>query len=228
MEPRRVVICDDHEIVREALKARISHTPGLEVAGEAVNGVDVVELTLRLKPDLLILDVEMPKANGISAIEAILAEDPEIKILIFTAHGHSNVIDLAARTGASGYLPKSASSSEIETAAEAVLSGGTYFPEEYARSAPEDRDELERLQLLSPRERQILDLLAGGMRAQGVATEIGIQTATVYTHVRNVVLKLGVDTRTQAVAIATKYSFLNADPDTPRPESGRRAGTTSR
>ncbi|MBK5232333.1 MAG: response regulator transcription factor [Thermoleophilia bacterium] len=214
MEPRRVVICDDHEIVREALKARISHAPGLEVAGEAVDGAEVVGLTLRLKPDLLIIDVEMPKANGISAIEAILAEEPKIRILIFTAHRHPNVIDLAARTGASGYLPKSASASEIETAAEAVLSGGTYFPEK-RRSDSDDSDELERLQLLSPRERQILDLLAGGMRAQGVAAEIGIQTATVYTHVRNVVLKLEVDTRTQAVAIATKYSFLNPVPDPP-------------
>ncbi len=214
MEPRRVVICDDHEIVREALKARISHAPGLQVAGEAVNGVEVVDLTLRLRPDLLIIDIEMPKANGISAIEAILAEDPEIRILIFTAHGHSNVVDLAARKGASGYLPKSASASEIETAAEAVLSGGTYFPEKRG-TTHEGSDELERLQLLSPRERQILDLLASGMRAHGVASEMGIQTATVYTHVRNVVLKLEVDTRTQAVAIATRYSFLNPDPETP-------------
>lgn len=214
MEPRRVVICDDHEIVREALKARISLAPGLEVAGEACDGVEVVGLTLRLQPDLLIIDVEMPKANGIDAIGAILAEVPDLKVLIFTAHGHSNVIDLAARRGASGYLPKSASVSEIETAAAAVLGGGTYFPEE-RRSASEDRDELERLQLLSPRERQILDLFASGMRAQGVAAEIGIQTATVYTHVRNVVLKLEVDTRTQAVAIATRYSFLDPDPETP-------------
>lgn len=212
---RRVVVCDDHEIVREALKARISHAAGLEVAGEAADGSEVVELTLRLKPDLLIIDLEMPKADGISAIEAILAADPKIRILIFTARGHADVIDLAARSGASGYLPKSASSSEIETAAEAVLSGGTYFPEKYVRSGPEDRDELERLLTLSPRERQILDLLASGMRAQGVSAEIGIQTATVYTHVRNSVLKLGVDTRTQAVAIATRYSFLNPGPDPP-------------
>lgn len=206
MESKLVVICDDHEIVREALKTRIGQTPGLEVAGEAADGVEVVELTLRLKPDLLIIDVEMPKANGISAIERILAADPEIRVLVFTAHGHSDVVDLAARSGASGYLPKSASASEIEAAAEAVLSGGTYFPEKGISGA--NGDELERLLRLSARERQILELLASGMRAQGVAAEIGIQTATVYTHVRNVVLKLEVDTRTQAVAIATKYAYL--------------------
>lgn len=213
MKPSRVVICDDHEIVRDALKARIGQAPGLTLAGEAVNGVEVVDLACELKPDLLIIDVEMPKANGISAIEAILAKEPDIRILIFTAHGQSDMIDLAARIGASGYLPKSASASEIETAAEAVLSGGTYFPEKHGPDS--DRDELERLQRLSPRERQILDLLASGMRAQGVAAEIGIQTATVYTHVRNVVLKLDVETRTQAVAIATKYSFLNPGPEPP-------------
>jgi len=207
MEPRRVVICDDHEIVREALKARIDQAPGLELAGEAVDGAEVVDLTLELKPDLLIIDIELPKASGISAIEEILARDPEVRILIFTAHGHPDVIDLATRTGAAGYLPKSASASEIETAARKVLEGGTYFPK--SKRPGSESDELERLRRLSPRERQILDLLASGMRAQGVATEIGIQTATVYTHVRNIVLKLEVDTRTQAVAIATRYSFLD-------------------
>ncbi|MGK2933229.1 MAG: response regulator transcription factor [Solirubrobacterales bacterium] len=211
MEPKRVVICDDHEIVREALKARIKDASGLELVGEAINGIEVVDLVFRLEPDLLIIDVEMPKANGIHAIENILGKKPGIKILIFTAHGNPNVIDLAARSGASGCLPKSASASEIDKAAKAVLSGDTYFP---ASKEADDDGELERLRKLSPRERQILDLLATGMRAQGVAAEIGIQTATVYTHVRNVVLKLDVDTRTQAVAIATRYSFLNSDPDT--------------
>ncbi|MGK2956013.1 MAG: response regulator transcription factor [Solirubrobacterales bacterium] len=215
MEPSRVIVCDDHEIVREALKARIAAAPGLDLVGEAADGIEVVDLAIGLKPDLLIIDVEMPKSDGIGAIESILAAEPEIKVLIFTAHGQPNVIDLAVRTGASGYLPKASPASEIETAAEAVLAGGSYFPEHHVMTGPEDRDELERLRLLSPRERQIIDLLASGMRAQGVADEIGLQTATVYTHVRNITLKLGVETRTQAVAIATKYSFLNPDPKNP-------------
>lgn len=213
MVTKKVVICDDHGIVREALKSRIDETAQLEVVGEAMDGESVIDLVLDLKPDLLIIDVEMPKPDGISAMSAILEREPEIKVLVFTAHQQPNVIDLAVRCGASGFLLKSASTSEIETAADAVLSGEKYFPDRERTPAPDERDELERLRMLSARERQILDLLATGMRARGVADEIGIQPATVYTHVRNVVLKLGVDTRTQAVAIATKYSFL--DPEHP-------------
>lgn len=213
MQTSRVVICDDHAIVREALKNRIGETANLEVVGEAEDGESVVNLVLEEKPDLLIIDVEMPKRDGIGAMSVILEKEPDLKVLIFTAHGQPNVIDLAIRCGASGYLLKSASTADIETAASTVLSGEKYFPDRPRTPAADERDELERLRMLSARERQILDLLATGMRARGVADEIGIQPATVYTHVRNVVLKLGVDTRTQAVAIATKYSFL--DPEHP-------------
>jgi len=215
MEPGRVVICDDHEIVREALKGRIRDAPGLELAGEAEDGEAAVRLVEELKPDLLIIDVEMPKMDGITALEAVLETGIDVKVLMFTAHGQPDVIGLAARSGASGYLLKSASVTEVQEAAEAVLAGGKYFPEHFVVPAAGERDDLERLRLLSARERQVLDLLATGMRARGVADEIGIQPATVYTHVRNVVLKLGVETQTQAVAIATRYSFLTPEASTP-------------
>lgn len=209
MKPRRVVICDDHEIVREALRTRINQIPDLELVGEAADGLAAIKLAADLAPDLLIVDVEMPTMDGITALEAILKATPELKVLMFTAHSQPNVIDLAIRSGACGYLLKSASTADIQTAAERVLAGEQYFPDRAGPPDANDRDELERLRLLSARERQILDLFATGMRARGVAEAIGIQPATVYTHVRNVVVKLGVDTRTQAVAIATKYSFLN-------------------
>jgi len=217
MQGSRVVICDDHAIVREALKNRIEESAELTVVGEAADGEEVLDLVADLKPDLLIIDVELPKSDGITAMSTILASEPALKVLVFTAHKQPNVLDLAVRCGASGYLLKSASTCEIMTAAKAVLSGEEYFPDRIEPPANES-DELERLRMLSPRERQILDLLATGMRARGVADEIGIQPATVYTHVRNVVLKLGVDTRTQAVAIATKYSFL--DPEGPEVTGG--------
>lgn len=207
---RRVLICDDHEIVREAVRARLEAIDGLEVVGEAADGPTSIALCRKLRPDLVIIDIEMPGIDGITATSRILKLWPEIRVLVFTAHDDPSVAALAADSGAAGYLAKSAGSVELREAIETVLAGGSWFPRIRKRNAEED-DTLTRLRRLSTRERQILSLLANGMRAEGVAKETGIQTATVYTHVRNIVTKLEVETRTQAVAMATRYSFLALD-----------------
>lgn len=204
-DPTRTLICDDHEIVREALRARLEKIDGVEVVGEAGDGQAAIGATRKLRPDLVLIDIEMPQLDGITATARITELWPETRVLIFTAHQEPNVSQLAAESGAAGCLVKSASGDELRDAIEAVVDGRRWFPGKGARSG---NDELFRLRELSPRERQILDLLASGMRAEGVAKEIGISPATVYTHVRNIVAKLGVETRTQAVAIATRYSFL--------------------
>ncbi len=211
MSDHRVLICDDHWIVRQAIRQRIDEIPGFEVVGEAGSGADVTGAVREHRPDLLVIDVEMPEVNGIEATARVLSRWPEIKVLVFTAHDEENLVRLAAREGASGFLVKSAEIDQIRDACETVMGGGRWFPG--WENQLEEEDELQRLRGLSDREREILALLASGMRAQGVAEEIGIQPATVYTHVRNVVAKLGVDTRTQAVAISTRYSFL--DPKDP-------------
>ncbi len=205
-DPTRILICDDHEIVREALRVRLKGIEGVEVVGEAADGQEAISATRKLRPDLVLIDIEMPRIDGITATSRIVELWPETRVLVFTAHQEPNVSRLAADSGASGYLVKSASSEELGEAIQAVTAGLPWFPGK-PRGATGD-DELSRLRALSPRERQILDLLAGGMRAEGVAKEIGISPATVYTHVRNIVAKLGVDTHTQAVAIATRYRFL--------------------
>ncbi len=205
-EPLRVLICDDHPIVREALRARIADMPEAEVAGEAADGLEAIERTRELKPAVVLLDVEMPGLDGITATRRITELWPEVRVIVFTAHDEPDVAALAAESGASGCLLKSSSRSRLFEAIRAVAGNGTWFPD---RPLHLDRnDHLARLRTLTARERQILDLLATGLRADGVADAIGISTATVYTHVRNTVAKLGVDTRAQAVAIATRYSFI--------------------
>jgi len=206
----RVLICDDHWIVREAIRSRVEEIPGFEVVGEVDNGADVIAAVREHRPDLLMVDVEMPGANGIQAMRGVLERWPETRVLVFTAHEERDLMRLAKREGASGFLVKSASRDEIRRACEALVEGRTWHPENLGDLAADDQ--LQRFQSLSDREREILSLLASGMRAQGVAAELFIQPATVYTHVRNVVSKLGVDTRTQAVAIATRYSFLDPQP----------------
>jgi DNA-binding NarL/FixJ family response regulator len=209
MSDARVLICDDHWIVREAIRSRVEEIPGFEVVGEVGDGRNVIDAVREHRPDLLMIDVEMPGTNGIQAMAQVLDRWPETRVLVFTAHEERNLVRLAVREGASGFLAKSASQEEIREACEALLAGETWFPGGLGRL--EDEDELQRLLSLSRREREILWLLASGMRAQGVAEALDIRPATVYTHVRNVVSKLEVDTRTQAVAIATRYAFLEPE-----------------
>ena len=206
MSGHRVLICDDHWIVRQAIRQRIDEIPGFEVVGEVADGAAVMSAVREHQPGLLVIDVELPEVNGIDAMDRVLSRWPDLKVLIFTAHEEEDLVRLAKRKGAAGFLVKSADTGEIRSACETVIAGGSWFPK--VSQGPRNGDELELLRSLSEREREILSLLATGMRAQGVADEIGIKPATVYTHVRNVVAKLGVETRTQAVAIATRYSFL--------------------
>ena len=107
-EAKRVVLCDDHEIVREAIKARMANSSIVEIVGEASNGRDVVNAVKELEPDVLIIDVEMPKRDGIEATKEVLKVRPRTKVIIFTAHAQPDLLALALRAGASGYVLKSA------------------------------------------------------------------------------------------------------------------------
>ncbi len=205
-----MVICDDHAIVREALKSRIEESPTLSLVGECADGKTSIGLVRKLKPDLLIIDVEMPELDGISAAEAVLKTDSEVKVIMFTAHGESNAIDLAARSGVSGYLLKSASVSEIDSAARKVLDGGSYFPQSGAARPPAPgtsstgcafyRTVSVRFSTCSRRECQP----AGWQRLSESSRRPSIPTFATWRE------KLDVDTQAQAVAIATNYSFLRA------------------
>src|ERR1700755_684850 len=185
-EARRVVLCDDHEIVREAIKARMSDSSVVEIVGEASNGRDVVDVVKEREPDVLIIDVELPKRDGIEATREVLKVRPRTKVIIFTAHAQPDLLALALRAGASG---------------------GPFLGGDFAGGKP---SEVEKLLELSPRERQILELLAEGLRVKEIAERLQLSPATVHTHVRNAIAKLEVDTRTEAVALAVKFSYLGA------------------
>jgi len=115
-EAKRVVLCDDHEIVREAIKARMLNSSIVEIVGEAGNGRDVVEVVKELEPDVLIIDVELPKRDGIEATKEVLKARPRTKVIIFTAHAQPDLLALALRAGASGYVLKSAPAEDIARA----------------------------------------------------------------------------------------------------------------
>jgi len=205
-EARRVVLCDDHEIVREAIKARMADSSVVEIVGEAGNGRDVVDVVKELEPDVLIIDVELPKRDGIEATREVLKVRPRTKVIIFTAHAQPDLLALALRAGASGYVLKSAPSEDIARAIEVVAGGGTFVGTELGQGA----GEVEKLLELTPREREILELLAEGLRVKQIADRLSLSPATVHTHVRNAIARMEVDTRTEAVALAVRFSYLGA------------------
>jgi DNA-binding NarL/FixJ family response regulator len=206
-EPKRVVLCDDHEIVREAIKARMADAEdGLRIVGEAGDGEEVVEKVVELEPDVAIVDVELPGRDGIEATKEILKARPQTKVIIFTAHAQPDLLSLALRAGASGYVLKSAPSEDIARAVQVVAGGGTFVGAELGTGA----GEVEKLLDLTRREREVLELLAEGLRVKEIAERLTLSPATVHTHVRNAIAKLEVDTRTEAVALAVRFSYLGA------------------
>ena len=205
--PKKVVLCDDHEIVREAIKARMAESTAIEIVGEAADGAEVINVVRKLKPDVLIIDVELPERDGIETTKVVLDRMPELKVVIFTAHAQPDLLALALQAGATGYVLKSAPAEDIARAVKAVTGGGTFLGGDFAGGKP---SEVEKLLELSPRERQILELLAEGLRVKEIAERLGLSPATVHTHVRNAIAKLEVDTRTEAVALAVKFSYLGA------------------
>src|ERR1041384_6213675 len=156
-DAKRVVLCDDHEIVRDAIKSRMATSNALQIVGEAANGRDVVDVVKELEPDVLIIDVELPKRDGIEATKEVLRARPRTKVIIFTAHAQPDLLALALRAGASGYVLKSAPGEDIARAVKAVMRGGPFLGGDVAVGKPA---EVEKLLHLSPRERQILELLA--------------------------------------------------------------------
>src|SRR6478735_3325775 len=205
-DAKRVVLCDDHEIVRDAIKSRMANSNALQIVGEAANGRDVVDVVKELEPDVLIIDVELPKRDGIEATKEVLKVRPETRVIIFTAHAQPDLLTLALRAGASGYVLKSAPSEDIARAIEVVAGGGTFVGTELGQGA----GEVEKLLELTPREREILELLAEGLRVKQIADRLSLSPATVHTHVRNAIARMEVDTRTEAVALAVRFSYLGA------------------
>jgi DNA-binding NarL/FixJ family response regulator len=194
---KRVVLCDDHEIVRDAIKSRMANSGVVEIVGEAGDGREVVDVVKELDPDVVIIE----------ATKEVLKARPRTKVIIFTAHAQPDLLALALRAGASGYVLKSAPAEDIAKAVKAVTGGGTFLGGDFAGGKP---SEVEKLLDLSPRERQILELLAEGLRVKEIADRLSLSPATVHTHVRNAIAKLEVDTRTEAVALAVRFSYLGA------------------
>ena len=214
MTPARILIADDHEIVRRGIAAQISHCPGWEVIAEATNGRDAVDLALRLKPDVIVLDLTMPELNGLAAARRILAALPQARILILTVHESEELVREVLAAGAQGYVLKSDAGRTLVAALEALLEGRTYFTRKVGKmlidgflrspSSPEAAAAAP----LSARELEIVQLLAEGKSTKQVATALGISIKTAETHRSNIMRKGGFGSLAELVRYAIRNRII--------------------
>jgi DNA-binding NarL/FixJ family response regulator len=201
-----VLLADDHEVVREGLRLALLRSPHIRVVGEASDGEMAVQLVERRKPDIIVMDLRMPQMDGIEATEEILKRVPDAKILIFTAYSERALLQRGLESGAKGYVLKEAPHETLLRAIERVAGGDTFVDPSLIPSLATGRDGQE---ILTAREREILQLLADGMSNADVATRLFISQETVKSHVRHILAKLEAETRTQAVAIALREAMID-------------------
>ncbi len=214
-ESIRVLIVDDHAIVREGQLALIDTEPGMEVVGEAKDGVEAVALARALKPDVILMDLHMPRKDGIGAIEEIKTENPKARILVLTSFTEDEKVYAAIKSGAVGYLLKDASPNEILAAIRKVHQGETSMTPSIADKLMR---ELQRASSLTPtedplteREVEVLKLVARGLTNHGIAEELVISTRTVSTHVSSILSKLHLANRTQVALYALREGLADLE-----------------
>jgi DNA-binding NarL/FixJ family response regulator len=215
----RILIADDHELARNGIRALLESHPGWEVCAEAKDGRETVELATSMKPDLILLDIGMPNLNGLEAARQILAESPDIAILILTMHDSDNVVREVLRAGARGYLLKSDAGRDLVAAVEALQLQRTFFTTRVSQMVLDgfldrqtrnpgtiSRDDEDRSgDSLTSREREVIQLLAEGKTSKEVAVTLNLSVKTAETHRTNLMRKLGL----HSVADLTRYAVRN-------------------
>jgi len=208
----RILIVEDHTVIRKALVSLLS-TPrfNIEVVGEAGDGIEAVVQAGALHPDVILLDLIMPRKGGVEAIPEIKAQAPEARILVLTSFGEDDDIIAALRVGAEGYLMKDCSPDELLHAIQSVHLGNFILPLEMARKVLALGDEAETQSLeepLTPRELDVLRCIAQGLSNQEIAAQLVISQHTVRSHMKNVLRKLDLDNRTQAALYAIEAGLM--------------------
>ena len=202
----RALIVDDHEVVRDGLRLSLSRAPHIRVVGEAQDGRAAIDLAERRRPNVVLMDVRMPGMDGLTATKTLLQRLPDVSVLIFTAFSERTLLSRGLESGAKGYILKEAPHETLVRAIEKVAAGETFIDPALMPSflTGKERDEM-----LTAREREILQLLADGMSNADVAQRLFISQETVKSHVRHILAKLEADTRTHAVAIALRDAIID-------------------
>jgi two-component system, NarL family, response regulator NreC len=207
--PIRIILADDHQIVRQGLRSMLEEVPDMEIIAEADNGRTVLKLAQELLPDVIIMDLSMPELNGIEATRQILSEAPEVKVIALSMHSDSLFVLNMIKSGASGYLLKECALEELVKAIRAVVDHKTYLSPEVSDIVIRDlvagwqTTNASAFSVLSPREREVLQLMAEGRSTNQIADGLCVSVKTVETHRKQVMTKLGI----HSVAELTKYAI---------------------
>jgi NarL family two-component system response regulator LiaR len=219
----RILLVDDHFVVRQGLRALLETRPGFDVIGEASDGLEAVQAAKKLQPDIILIDLVMPNMDGITAIKEITADNPNARILVLTSFAEDDKVFAAIKAGALGYLLKDSSPQELLQAIKAVYRGESSLHPTIAlklvRELHQPPDPITQdAQSLTSRETAVLKLLAQGFSNQDISQKMNISERTVATHVSNILGKLHVANRTQAALYALREGLASLD-DTSLPNS---------
>lgn len=211
----KVVIAEDHTILREGLKALLGSDPDLEICGEADNGKDAIKLVQRLNPDIILMDLSMPRIHGLEAIREIRKTNPTTKILVLTVHDDEEYISATLRSGASGYVLKNDSYNELLSSIKTVLRGKPYLSPAISQTIIQgylDGKKSDNLrtgyETLTARERETLKLIAEGVRNKDIAEFMGISSKTAEKHRSNLMKKLDLHSVSAITAFAAKKGLI--------------------
>ena len=215
----KVLLADDHKLLRSGLKLLLQRNPGMQVVGEAADGEQTLKLYEQLQPDILLLDLSMPAMDGMECLKEIKSRYPESKVIVLTMHEDENYIKRAMEAGASAYVPKSAADTDLFKAIEAVQAGGIYLSQQDSNlllhvllhREQETVDKKAPYVLLSPREREVLRLVAHGYSLAEVADKLSLSIRTVDTYKVRLMDTLKTTKKSELVSYALKYGLLSAE-----------------
>ena len=216
--PVRILIADDHTILRQGLARLLEEMPDLKVIGQAVDGRMAIEKALSLKPDIIIMDIAMPLMNGIVAAKRIRKELPKTKILILSMYSHEHYIHELLETGISGYLLKDSSGRDIIKAIHAAMKDETFLSPSISKkvvdtylSKRKSSSREERFKKLTNREREVFQLIAEGHSTRQIADLLYVSVSTVKSHRANIMEKLGIENPIQLVHLAIQFGLVEPD-----------------
>ena len=215
MNPTRILLVDDHALVRAGIRALIEGKPGIEVIAESGDGDEALRLIGELHPNLVLLDITIPSLNGFEVLEQITKQYPQTRVIILTVHEGTEYAMRALRAGAAGYLPKSAATIELEDAISAVAQGGTYLSHEISQKTlfeyAQARTPQDLLASLTSRQREILKLIAEGQSTKEIGSNLNISVKTVESHRAKLAEKLDIHDVAGLVRFAIRMGLIQVE-----------------